>query len=88
VDDVWVGREERVGFYFFEGLRDGFLAEGAADFFEGVELLVCVVLDEVDVREAALFWSDMCERRALAMGTYLAQQTLYLEAPAVYLEVW
>jgi hypothetical protein len=39
VDDVGVWREERVGFYFFEGERDGFLAEGAADLLEGVELL-------------------------------------------------
>lgn len=47
-------REERVRFYFFEGLRDAFLAEGAADLFEGEELLVGGVLDEVDVGEAAL----------------------------------
>ena len=46
--------EERVGFDFFEGLRDGFLAEGAADLFQCKELLVGVVLDEVDVGEAAL----------------------------------
>lgn len=36
--DVWVWGEKCVGFYFFEGLGDGFLAEGAADFFEGVGL--------------------------------------------------
>ncbi len=37
VDYVGVRREEGVGFYFFEGEGDGFLAEGASDFFEGVE---------------------------------------------------
>ena len=54
VDDVRVGREEGVGFYFFEGLGDGFLAEWAADLLEGEELLVGVVLHGVDVAEASL----------------------------------
>jgi hypothetical protein len=54
VDDVGVRREETVGFYLLERERDGFLAEGASDLFQGVELLVCVVLDEVDVGKAAL----------------------------------
>ena len=46
--------EEGVRFYFFEGEGDGFLAEGAADFFEGVELGGAGFLDEVDVGEATL----------------------------------
>jgi hypothetical protein len=54
VDDVGVRREEGIGFYFFEGERDGFLAEGAADLFQGEEFLTRGVLDEVDVGEAAL----------------------------------
>lgn len=45
VDDIGVGVEERVGFYFFEGERDRFAAEGAADLFEGVEGGGCSVLD-------------------------------------------
>jgi len=53
-DDVGMRGEECVRFYFFHGLRDGFLAEGAADLFQGVEGFVCGVLDEVDVGETAL----------------------------------
>lgn len=53
-DDVWVRGEERVGFYFFEGEGDGFLAEGAADLLEGVEGGGGCFLDEVDVGETAL----------------------------------
>ncbi len=37
--------EEGVGFDFFEGLGDGFLAERTADLFEGVEGGVGGVLD-------------------------------------------
>ena len=44
-DDVRVRGEEGVGFYFLEGEGDGFLAEGAADFLEGVEVRVRVVED-------------------------------------------
>lgn len=47
-------REERVGFYFFESERYGFLAEGTSYLFEGEELVGRVVGDEVDVGEAAL----------------------------------
>lgn len=54
VDDVLVGGEERVGFDFLHCLRDGFLAEGAADLFQGVERLIRCILDEVDIGEAAL----------------------------------
>ena len=54
MDDVRVRREEGIGFYFFEGLRDGFLAKGTADFLEGEELLVGGVLDEIDIAEASL----------------------------------
>lgn len=54
VDDVGLGSEELVGFDFFQGLRDGFLAEWAADFFEGEESGGGFVLDEVDIGEAAL----------------------------------
>ena len=53
-DDVRVRIKERVSFYFLEGEGDGFLAEGAAYLLEGEELLVRVILDEVDVGEAAL----------------------------------
>ena len=45
MDDIRVRGEEGVGFYFFEGEGDGFLAEGTADLFEGEELLVRVILD-------------------------------------------
>lgn len=34
--DVGVRREQGIGFYFFEGLGDGFLAKRAADLLEGV----------------------------------------------------
>jgi hypothetical protein len=54
VDDVGVGREEGVGFYFFEGEGDRLLAEGAADFFESVKLAGGGFLDEVDIGETAL----------------------------------
>jgi hypothetical protein len=37
VDDVGVWRKEGIGFDFFEGLRDGFLAERTSDFLERVE---------------------------------------------------
>ena len=37
VDDVGVRGEEGVGFDLLEGEGDGFLAEGAADLFQGVE---------------------------------------------------
>lgn len=37
VDDVGVRREEGVGFDLLEGEGDGFLTEGAADLFQGVE---------------------------------------------------
>ena len=45
VDYVGVGSEEGVGFDFFEGEGDGFAAEGAADFFEGIESGCGSVLD-------------------------------------------
>lgn len=38
VDDIRVGREQGVGFDFFEGEGDGFLAKRTADLFQGVEL--------------------------------------------------
>lgn len=57
VDDVRVRGEESVGFDFFEGEGDGFLAEGAADFFQGVEVGGAGFLDKVDVGEAALWFS-------------------------------
>jgi hypothetical protein len=38
MDDVLVGRKQRVGFDFFEGMGDGFLAEGTPDLLEGEEL--------------------------------------------------
>ena len=54
VDYVGMGGEEGVGFCFFERERDGFLAEGAADLLEGVELRGGCFLDEVDIGEATL----------------------------------
>lgn len=54
VDDVRVRGEKGVGFDFFEGEGDGFLAEGAADLLQGVELRGGCFLDEVDVGETAL----------------------------------
>ena len=49
-----MGAKECVGFDLFQGEGDGFLAEGAADLFEGVELGGGGFLDEIDVGEAAL----------------------------------
>jgi hypothetical protein len=54
VDDVGVWRKEGIGFDFFEGLGDGFLAERTPDFLECVESRGGGILDEVDVREATL----------------------------------
>jgi hypothetical protein len=54
MDDVGVGGKEGIGFDFFEGLGDGFLAERTADFLEGIESGGGGILDQVDVREAAL----------------------------------
>lgn len=54
VDDVGMWREEAVRLDLFEGLRHGFLPEGAADLLQRVEGLGGRVLDEVDVGEAAL----------------------------------
>lgn len=48
-DDVGVGAEESVCFDLFQGEGDGFLAEGAADLFEGVELGGGGFLDEIHV---------------------------------------
>lgn len=45
VDDAGGMREELVSVDFLHGLRDGFGAEGAADFFEGEEFGVGGVLD-------------------------------------------
>lgn len=67
VDDVWMWGEEGVGFCFFEGEGDGFLAEGAADLFEGVELRGGGVLDEIHVGEAAL--EEVLVKHALAFMT-------------------
>ena len=52
-DDILVWTEESVRFDFFERERDAFLAEGAANFLEGVEGWVAGSLNEVDVGEAA-----------------------------------
>ena len=54
VDNVGVWRKEGIGFDFFEGLGDGFLAERTPDFLERVESRGGGILDEVDVREATL----------------------------------
>lgn len=54
VDDAGAVREDLVRLDLLHGLRDRLLAEGAADLFEREELRVGRVLDEVDVREAAL----------------------------------
>lgn len=52
--DVRMGREEGVGFHFFQGERDGLLAEGTAYFLQGIELGRRYILDQIDVREASL----------------------------------
>lgn len=36
--DIRMGREEGIGFHFFQGERDGFLAEGTAYLLQSVEL--------------------------------------------------
>jgi hypothetical protein len=54
MDDVWVRREECVRLDFLERQAHALLPEGASYLFEGEELLVRIVLDKVDVREAAL----------------------------------
>lgn len=58
MDDVWVWSEERVCLDLFERETDAFLTKGTSDLLEGEELLIRVVLNEVDVGEAALYvWS-------------------------------
>ena len=54
VDNVVRGCEQAVSFDFLQGLRDGFLAEWAADFLEREQFRGCLILDEVNVGEAAL----------------------------------
>jgi hypothetical protein len=49
-----VGGEEVVGFDFLEGLGDGFLAERTSDLLQGKQLGGILILDQVDVGEAAL----------------------------------
>lgn len=65
MDDVWMRGEERIGFHFFEGEGDGFLAEGAADLLEGVELRGGCFLDEVDVGKAALTENTLAAAREM-----------------------
>ena len=70
MDDVVCRCEQAVSFNFLQGLRDGFLAEWAADFLEREQFRGCLVLDEVNVGEAALntlvhtlvFWDHGCFR--------------------------
>ena len=52
--DIRMGREEGVGFYFFQGERDGLLAEGTPYFLQSVELGCGCILNQIDVREASL----------------------------------
>lgn len=54
VNNVGVRGEEGVGFDLLEGEGDGFLPEGAADLFQGVEGRGGIVGYEVDIGEAAL----------------------------------
>jgi phosphoribosylformylglycinamidine (FGAM) synthase-like enzyme len=54
VDDVLVGGKEVVGFDFLQGLGDGFLAERTSDLLQGKQLGGILILDQVDVGEAAL----------------------------------
>lgn len=54
MDYIGVGREEGIGFDFFERKGDGFLAERTTDLLEGEEFVARRVFDEVDVGEAAL----------------------------------
>ena len=61
VDDVWVGREEAVGFDLLHGQCDALLAKRTSDLLEGVEGAVAGGgLDEVDVGEALVYSVSMC----------------------------
>ena len=81
--------EERVRFYFLESERDGFLAERTSDLFQGEEFVAGGVFDEVDVGEAALGGRSVSLRwyEARNEGTYFAEESQDLEAPAVDLEL-
>ncbi len=54
MDDVRMGREQSIGFDFFESEGDGFLAEWTTDLLQSVELGRGRFLGEVDIRKAAL----------------------------------
>ena len=54
VDDIGMWREEGVGFDFFEGEGNRFLAKGTANFLERIECMVGCILYEVDVGKATL----------------------------------
>jgi hypothetical protein len=54
VDDVVCRCKQAVSFDFLQGLRDGFLAERAADFLEREQFRGCLILDEVNVGETTL----------------------------------
>lgn len=88
VDDVLVGGEEVVGFDFLQGLGDGFLAERTSDFLQSKQLGGILILDQVDVGEAALARLRVRRGNGDVQGrAYLAQQTQQLEAPVVDLEL-
>lgn len=54
MDDVAVGREQAVCFDFLEGERDGFLTERTSYLLERKELISALVLNQIDIGEAAL----------------------------------
>ena len=54
MNDVVLRCEQAISFNFLEGLRNGFLAERAADLLEREQFRGCFILDEVDVGETAL----------------------------------
>lgn len=54
MDDVAVGSEQAVCFNFLEGERDGFLTERTPYLFERKQLICALILDEIDIGEAAL----------------------------------
>lgn len=54
VDDVLMLGKQVVGFDFLQGLGDGFLAERTSDLLQREQLGGSLILDQVDVGEAAL----------------------------------
>ena len=69
--------EEGISFHFLQRERDGFLAEGAADLLEGVELACRCFFDQVDVGEATLM-----RNLAISSVSTLKQEVWVLTSPS------